>query len=61
MKRLSSLPLSGSNAAGRTSPAADMSNVIAVLPVAGGGATWAHLPVGVDSHIMQGYLDRAIP
>jgi creatinine amidohydrolase len=41
--------------------AADMSKVIAVLPVAAVEQHGPHLPVGVDTHIMQGYLDRAVP
>jgi creatinine amidohydrolase len=41
--------------------AADMSAVIAVLPVAAVEQHGPHLPVGVDAHIMQGYLDAAIP
>jgi creatinine amidohydrolase len=40
--------------------AADMSNVIAVLPVAAVEQHGPHLPVGVDTHIMQGYLDRTL-
>jgi creatinine amidohydrolase len=41
--------------------AADMNRVIAVLPVAAVEQHGPHLPVGVDTHIMQGYLERAIP
>ena len=37
-----------------------MQDVIAVLPVAAIEQHGPHLPVGVDTHIMQGYLDRAI-
>ena len=40
--------------------AADMSKVIAVLPVAAIEQHGPHLPVGVDSMINQGYLDRAV-
>jgi creatinine amidohydrolase len=40
--------------------AADMSRVIAVLPVAAIEQHGPHLPVGVDAYINQGYLDRAI-
>ena len=38
----------------------DMSRVIAVLPVAAVEQHGPHLPVGVDSFIMDGYLRRAI-
>jgi creatinine amidohydrolase len=41
--------------------AADMSNVIAVLPVAAVEQHGPHLPVGVDTHIMQGYIDHTLP
>jgi creatinine amidohydrolase len=40
--------------------ATDMSKVIAVLPVAAVEQHGPHLPVGVDTHIMQGYLDRTL-
>jgi creatinine amidohydrolase len=40
--------------------AADMSKVIAVLPVAAVEQHGPHLPVGVDTHIMQGYLERVV-
>ena len=40
---------------------ADMARVTAVLPVAAVEQHGPHLPVGVDSFIMQGYLDAAIP
>ncbi len=39
---------------------ADMANVIAVLPVAAIEQHGPHLPVGVDTYIMEGYLRRAI-
>ena len=40
--------------------AADMSRVIAVLPVAATEQHGPHLPVGVDTFINEGYLARAI-
>ena len=40
--------------------AADMSKVIAVLPVAAIEQHGPHLPVGVDSFINEGYLARAL-
>ena len=40
--------------------AADMSQVIAVLPVAATEQHGPHLPVGVDNYINQGYLERAV-
>src|SRR4051812_50113809 len=40
--------------------AADMSKVIAVLPVAATEQHGPHLPVGVDNYINQGYLERAV-
>jgi creatinine amidohydrolase len=40
--------------------AADLSQVIAVLPVAAVEQHGPHLPVGVDSFIMAGYLDRVV-
>lgn len=39
----------------------DTANWIAVLPIAAVEQHGPHLPVGVDSMIMQGYLDRTIP
>ncbi|CAM5777230.1 creatininase [Labrys miyagiensis] len=39
----------------------DTSSWIAVLPIAAIEQHGPHLPVGVDSMIMQGYLDRAVP
>ncbi|MBV8661923.1 MAG: creatininase family protein [Hyphomicrobiales bacterium] len=39
---------------------ADMSKVVAVLPVAAIEQHGPHLPVGVDTFINQGYLERAI-
>ena len=39
----------------------DMSRAIAVLPVAAVEQHGPHLPVGVDTFIGQGYLDRALP
>jgi creatinine amidohydrolase len=39
---------------------ADMSKVVAVLPVAAIEQHGPHLPVGVDSYINDGYLKRAI-
>jgi creatinine amidohydrolase len=39
----------------------DMSRAIAVLPVAAVEQHGPHLPVGVDTYINQGYLDRALP
>ena len=39
---------------------ADMARVIAVLPLAAVEQHGPHLPVGVDSLIMQGYLDRVM-
>ena len=41
--------------------AADMAAAIAVLPVAAVEQHGPHLPVGVDSYIMDGYLERALP
>src|SRR5271155_5263878 len=43
----------------RDSAAADMSKVVAVLPVAAIEQHGPHLPVGVDTFINQGYLERA--
>ncbi|RBP12228.1 creatinine amidohydrolase [Roseiarcus fermentans] len=40
--------------------AADMANVVAVLPVAAIEQHGPHLPVGVDSFINEGYLKRAV-
>jgi creatinine amidohydrolase len=40
---------------------ADTASWIAVLPIAAVEQHGPHLPVGVDSMIMQGYLDRTIP
>jgi creatinine amidohydrolase len=39
----------------------DMSRAIAVLPIAAVEQHGPHLPVGVDTMIAQGYLDRALP
>jgi creatinine amidohydrolase len=41
--------------------AADMARTITVLPVAAIEQHGPHLPVGVDTMIAQGYLDRVIP
>ncbi len=38
----------------------DMSRAIAILPVAAVEQHGPHLPVGVDTHIGQGYLDRVM-
>jgi creatinine amidohydrolase len=38
-----------------------MENVIAVLPIAAIEQHGPHLPVGVDTMIAQGYLDRVLP
>src|SRR5918994_4910443 len=38
----------------------DMARTIAVLPVAAVEQHGPHLPVGVDTYINEGYLDRAI-
>jgi creatinine amidohydrolase len=40
--------------------AADMSKAVAVLPVAAVEQHGPHLPVGVDTFINQGYLERAV-
>ena len=40
--------------------AADMTNVVAVLPIAAIEQHGPHLPVGVDSFIMEGYLKAAL-
>lgn len=40
--------------------AADMANVVAVLPVAAIEQHGPHLPVGVDTFINEGYLKRAV-
>jgi creatinine amidohydrolase len=40
---------------------ADTSSWIAVLPIAAVEQHGPHLPVGVDTMIMQGYLDRTLP
>src|SRR5271167_2006685 len=40
--------------------AADMSKVVAVLPVAAIEQHGPHLPVGVDTFINEGYLERAV-
>jgi len=39
---------------------ADMARMIAVLPVAAVEQHGPHLPVGVDTQIMRGYLDRVV-
>lgn len=39
---------------------AEMANVIAVLPVAATEQHGPHLPLGVDTFIMQGYIDRVV-
>ena len=41
--------------------AADASGWIAVLPIAAVEQHGPHLPVGVDTMVMQGYLDRLLP
>ena len=41
--------------------AADMANTIAVLPLAAIEQHGPHLPVGVDTYIMEGYLRRVAP
>ena len=41
--------------------AADMASAIAVLPVAAIEQHGPHLPVGVDTFIMEGYLRRTVP
>ena len=40
--------------------AADMTRAVAVLPIAAIEQHGPHLPVGVDTHIMEGYLREAI-
>ncbi len=44
----------------RDFPDADMSKVVAVLPVAAIEQHGPHLPVGVDTFINEGYLERAV-
>jgi creatinine amidohydrolase len=39
---------------------ADMSEVIAVLPVAATEQHGPHLPLGVDTYIMEGYIERVL-
>ena len=39
---------------------ADMSDVIAVVPIAAVEQHGPHLPLGVDLFLMQGYIDRAL-
>ncbi len=39
----------------------DVASWIAVLPIAAVEQHGPHLPVGVDTMIMQGYLDRTLP